>query len=146
MQKDQWRTDGSWSGSNAPTPNRKDCCRKMILFPNALFLATDNLKIEKIQFFYWIFHRDVFFPTKLLVFVETLENVSHGFEKDFQNWLKYCIFCNFLKESFGKFSKVLRRQCGRSQVDPPTRLAISLTPSIFVLRRPPTGIKEISAI
>ena len=28
-------------GGNSPPPNRKNCCRKMVLFPKALFLVTN---------------------------------------------------------------------------------------------------------
>ena len=44
-------------GGKIPPPHRngKNCCRKMMLFPKALFLATTFQKSLKIQFSDWIF-------------------------------------------------------------------------------------------
>ena len=47
-------------GGKSPPRNRKNCCRKMVLFPKVLFLVTNfrknnKNKNKKIQFFYRIF-------------------------------------------------------------------------------------------
>ena len=47
LQRTKWRTSwgGEWvGGAQIPTEPEKDCCRKMMLFLKALFLATQFLK------------------------------------------------------------------------------------------------------
>ena len=40
----QGRSQGGKGGKFPPPPNRKNCCRKMVLFPKALFLVTNIRK------------------------------------------------------------------------------------------------------
>ena len=52
----QWRSQGGEHAERSPPPrNRKNCCRKMMLFAKALFLATNFTKLAKNSIFYWIF-------------------------------------------------------------------------------------------
>ena len=111
-----------------------------MLFPRALFLATKFYKNRQkfnfsIEFSSKIFKVFLKFPKPVVFFVQTSENLTHGFEIFFQNRRKYCIFCNFLNEFFCKFSKIFRRP-GGSAPGPPTRPAITLNPRNFFLRTP----------
>ena len=46
----QGRSQGGKRGEISPPPrNRKNCCRKMVLFPKALFLVTNFRKNKKIK-------------------------------------------------------------------------------------------------
>ena len=48
----QWRRQGGGDTGNVPPPEiEKNCCRKMMLFPKALFLATTFPKIDKNSIF-----------------------------------------------------------------------------------------------
>ena len=57
---------------NVPPPEIEKCCRKMMLFPKALFLATAFPKIDKNQIF--------------------LKNFYRGISKFSQNFPTICIF------------------------------------------------------
>ena len=97
----------------------------MMLFPKFLFLATNfPRKWIKIQFSHWIFIKKfqnfLKISQTIVFFVQTRENLPHGFEIFLQNRRKYSIFCNFLREFFCKFSKILRRP-GAPPHGPPTR-------------------------
>ena len=65
-----------------PPRNGKNCCRKMMLFPKTLFLATTFPKIVKIQFSYWIFIKNFQKFLKIfqlfVFFVQTREKLTHG--------------------------------------------------------------------
>ena len=65
-----------------------------------------------------------------MFFIQTCENLTQGFEIFLQNRRKYCIFCNFHKKYFCKFSKILLRPKG-SAPGPHTRPAITLNPWKF---------------
>ena len=97
--------------------NGKNCCRKIMLFPKFLFLATYfPRKQRKIQIFHCIFLK---ISKTIVFFVQTRENLPRGFELFWQNRRKYSIFGNFLQEFFCKFSKILPRP-GSSAPGPPT--------------------------
>ena len=69
-----------------------------------------------------------------MFFVRTREHLSQGL-KFLCKIGKILHFCNFLKELFCKFSKILQRP-GGSAPGPPTRPAIPLNPRNFFLRTP----------
>ena len=90
-------------GLNPPPRTGRNCCRKMLLFPKALFLATTFPKNRKIQFFYWIFIKNfekflTIFPT-ICVFRQKREKVMHGL-LNFSKNAKIMDFRNFLQKFF----------------------------------------------
>ena len=75
---------GSWGGRGSTPQTRKNCCRKMMLFSKALFLATTFPK-NRLKFNF-----SIEFPSKnfkncskfspIVFFVQTRENLTLGFE------------------------------------------------------------------
>ena len=103
------RGGGVW-GVWTPPRTGKNCCRKMMLFPKFLFFATNfpknrykfNFSIEFSSKRFKIFSK---FPQPIVFFVQTRENLTHGFVIYLQNRRKYSSFCNFLRELFENFRK-----------------------------------------
>ena len=83
-------------GENPPR-SRKNCCRKMVLFPNALFLVTNFPKIiQKMQFFYCIFIKNFQIFLKIsqqfVFFVQTCEKIKQGLLNYFEKYAQIIIF------------------------------------------------------
>ena len=71
----QWRRRGGTRGTSPPR-NWKNCCRKMMLFPKALFLATTFPKIDKNAIFLMNFYQRIFskFPNNLYISSKRAKN------------------------------------------------------------------------
>ena len=73
----------------------------MVLFPKALFLATDFPKVIKIQIFDRIcikkFHNFLKISQQFACVDQSCEKLTHDFVNFLKNTLKECIFRNFLK-------------------------------------------------
>ena len=77
-------TGGGNTGNFPPPRNRKNCCRKMVLFPKALFLATTFPKLAKNLNFLLNFYQKFSkfsqnFPT-ICFFVQTREKLTRCFK------------------------------------------------------------------
>ena len=87
----------------------KNCCRKMILFPKARFLAKTSPKIDKNSIFLLNFHQR--FPklsqnlSSICSFRPNARKINAWFVKSFENYAKIMQFCNFRKNSFANFRK-----------------------------------------
>ena len=95
-----------------PSRNRKNCCRKIVLFPKALFLVINFRKIKlkikiKIQFFYIIFIKTFKFSQQFSFIFQTREKLTHGLLNSFEKYAKIMHFLQFFKENFLKmFNKL----------------------------------------
>ena len=108
------RQGGRNTGNVPPTEIEKNCCRKMMLFPKALFLERTFPKIVKNSIFYWIFIKDfqnfLKISQQFVFFFQTRENLTQGFEfllKLDQN----NAFLLFSKESFENLLKKFQNNC-----------------------------------
>ena len=81
----QWRRQGGTQGTFPPPEIEKNCCRKMMLFPKALFLASTLPKFAKNSFF--------------------LLNSYQKFSKFSQNFQTVCVFCPNARKSNAWFVK-----------------------------------------
>ena len=93
----------------SPPRNRKNCCRKMVLFPKALFLATTFPKLAKHLIFLLNFYQNFSkfsqnFPT-ICVFRPNARKSNEWFVKFFWKYAQVMHFKQFLIEIFWKFSK-----------------------------------------
>ena len=82
----QWRRQGGTQGTPPPR-NWKNCCRKMMVFPKALFLATTFPKIDKNSIFLMKFYQKMSkfsqnFPT-ICIFRPNAQKINAEF-------LKFC--------------------------------------------------------
>ena len=107
-QKARAQRGGKWG--NSPPPNRKNCCRKMVLFPKTIFSNIFQIKSKnkiKIQYFYRIFINNFQIYLKISqqlgFFVQTREKSTHGLLNFLKHMLNECIFRNYL--NFLKISK-----------------------------------------
>ena len=65
-----------------PPPKLKKCCRKMMLFPKALFLATTFSKVDKNSIFLLNFYQNFLYISIFSIFVflvQTRENLTQDF-------------------------------------------------------------------
>ena len=92
---EQGRSQGE--GGNLPQP--KKCCRKMVLFPKALFLVTNlpkKIKNKKIPFFYRIFIKNfqnfLWIYQQFAFFVQTRKKINAWFLKFFEKYAKIMHF------------------------------------------------------
>ena len=86
----QGRSQGEGRGEFPPPPrNRKKCCRKMMLFPMALFLVTNFPKITKNSIFLLNSHQKFSKFSNNLCISSKREKINAGFVKFFlKNMLK----------------------------------------------------------
>ena len=99
-------------GGDTPR-SRKNCCRKMVLFPNGLFLVTNFPKII-IQFFKCIFIKNFQnFANHLCDFCPKSEKWMHRLVKFFDKYAKIIHFRKVLKNLFEDFRNFLKfsQQC-----------------------------------
>ena len=95
--------------------NRKNSCRKMVLFPKALFLVTNlrkEIKNKKIQFFYRIFiknFQNFHSISQQCVFSTNAQKINAQFANFFEKYAKIMHFLQFSEETFSKFSKVFSK-------------------------------------
>ena len=100
-----------------------------MLFPKALFLATNFPKNRQNSIFLLNFHQKISkFPQPIVLFVQTRENVTQSLEIHLQNRLKYCIF-QFSYGIFCNFYKILQRR--ELRPGRPTSPARALNPPQF---------------
>ena len=93
-------------GFNPPPPTGKNCCRKMMLFPKFLFLATNFLNIDKNSIILLNFHQKFSkfsqnFPT-ICGFRPNARKINACFVKYFENSAKIMHFRKFLEKNFSK--------------------------------------------
>ena len=90
-----------------PPGNRKNCCRKLVLFPKALFLVTNFRKIKlknknKNQFFNSSFIKNfqnfLKISQQFAFFVQTRKKLTNGLLTCFEKYAKKCIFSDFLRK------------------------------------------------
>ena len=118
---------GGNTGNVPPPEIEKNCCRKMMLFPKALFLATTFPKIDKNSIFLMNFYQKIskipnnaFFsifsrkllkmlskiPQRIMVLVKTLENLTQAFEIFLKIDQNKAFFVLFSKKFLKIFSKI----------------------------------------
>ena len=106
-----WRIEHAGRGK-IPPRSRKNCCRKMVLFPNALFLVTNFAKII-IKFKFSIdFSSETFkisqnFPT-IGVFCPDGDKRTIRFVKSFEKYAKIKHFTNFWSIFWKFFENLLK--------------------------------------
>ena len=101
-----------------PPRNRKQCWRKMVLFPKALFLATTFPKLAKNSIFLLNFYQKFSkfsqnFQT-ISIFRPNARKSNTGFVNFFWKYAKVMHFKQFLKKFFEnvlKFSQIFRTIC-----------------------------------
>ena len=91
-------------GFNPPPRTGKNCCRKMMLFPKALFLAINFHKIDKNSIFLLNFHQKIpkfsqNFPT-ICSFRPNARKINAWVVKYFETYAKIMDFSKFSKEIF----------------------------------------------
>ena len=96
---------GGTQGTSPPPRNRKKCCRKMVLFPKALFLATTFPKLLKNSIFLLNFYQNFLKISKQLVFFVQMREKVAGFVEFFWKYAKVMHFKQFFKEIFENFLK-----------------------------------------
>ena len=117
----QWRRQGEHRERFSPHPPRnwKNCWRKMMLFPKALFLATTFSKIDKISIFLKNFYLKISkfsqnFPT-ICIFRPNLWRINDGFLIILLRIAKIMHFCYFLKRSLKICQKSTKQLCFSSK-------------------------------
>ena len=111
-----YRLENQMTG-NADSDVRRNCCinRKKLLYKNdvisevSIFSNKFCKKIEIIQFLHWIFIKNfqnfLKISKTIVFFVQTRENLTHGFEIFLKNRRKYSIFAIFWGNFFANFRK-----------------------------------------
>ena len=94
----------------------------MMLFPKALFLSTTLPKIDKNSIFLLNFHQNfqnfLQISKQFVVFVQTRQKLTQGFEISLKNRQKYCIFEICLRDLlkiFENFTKFPNNLCFSSK-------------------------------
>ena len=95
-----------------PPEIEKNCCRKMVLFPKALFLATTFPKLAKNWIFLLNFYQNFsklsqIFKT-ISIFRQNTRKSNTGLVKFFWKYAKLMHFKQFLKKFFEDFLKFLK--------------------------------------
>ena len=95
---------------NVRPRNWKKCCRKMVLFPKALFLATTFLKLSKNSIFLLNFYQKFSkisqsFPT-ICIIRPNGKKWTHRFVNFFEKYAQIVDFLQFYSEIFWKISKI----------------------------------------
>ena len=132
--------DGTYGTS--PPRNGKDCCRKMMLLPKALFLATSFPKIVKNAIFLLTFYQSFSrfsqnFPT-IWFFRPNSQKINAQFVQPFGKYAKIMHFLKFSKINFLKIFENFRKFYGIRRAPPPDLLRGRL-PKVFPLNRNPGG-------
>ena len=91
---------GGTQGTFPPPPEiEKNCCRKLVLFPKALFLAPTFPKVTKNSIFllniYAKFQNFLKISKQFVFFVQTREKLTHGLLNSFEKYAKIMHFKQF---------------------------------------------------
>ena len=103
---------GRTQGGFPPPPKPKKCCRKMVLFPKALFLVTNFRKIKN-SIFLRNFYQKISkfsenFPT-ICVFRQNAQKMNAQFVNLFVKYAKIMHFLQFSEEKYSKFSEIFSK-------------------------------------
>ena len=104
----QWCSEGAGTGRKSPWSG-KYCCRKMMLFPKALYLVANFPQIVKNSIFILNFHYKLSkFPCNFMFLVQKCGNINAWFEKFCWKICSNNAFRAIFIRILWKFSKFLR--------------------------------------